>query len=264
MRNKLFKSSPVILAIYLFVFGCFYLVTKLWGYTFVPFNEIVLHIVSVAIVILFTVGGIINRAEKTKISTIISAFLPLIAIFFVISKGFSWNLTFECFFTSDENSTIWIPHLKEAWAYFAHSIIILTCSMILFFAYKKRKFIRTILGIISSIVFALALFILFIVTSISSSKMLISSQMSPNSVYLAEVVDWYEGGIWSNEPFPGETCVNITPQNSIKNCFIGKLKRDKDTKWIHRSFWLGHETITLQWETDEILYINGEKYDVTM
>jgi len=252
MKNKIFKSSPLILAIYLFVLGCFYLVTKLLGYTFVPFNGIVLHIVSVAIVVLFTVGSIINREERTKISAILAAFLPLIAMFFVIYRNALGNL----FLNSPD-----IYPVGTGWG-IINGAIILVCSIIPFFipSFVRSKEIAIAAIIYTILLIPISLSILF--SNLDYSYRMISPAISPNSVYLAEIADW---------SFPAPTAVIITHPSDDINLFIGKLRRYEGAEWIDTATELNNipnaKTITLQWETDEILhflYSNGEDRVITM
>ena len=76
-----------------------------------------------------------------------------------------------------------------------------------------------------------------------TSSAVIKSEMSPNSVYLAEVIDADAGATG------GSTLVKITRQKYFRKSRI-----------IYRGRWGEGERITLRWETDEILYINENKY----
>ena len=78
--------------------------------------------------------------------------------------------------------------------------------------------------------------------------------MSPNSVYIAEIIDSNQGALG------GATLVSVTRQNRNISILIGELK--KDSKVVYSGRWGEFETMTLRWETDEILYINENRYEI--
>lgn len=235
--ERIFKSSIGILALFFLTLGCFYLSIKLFGYTFAPVSGIVLNTITAVIIIWFTIKAIKN--SRTKMSTMVSTFLPLIALFFIITKGVA----------SDINGI-------ETYIYILHSYMTLICSMIVFFFCGRGKAIKFGLGIIYSILLAPVFFMLFIMIFFWNFGVntVMKYEMSPNAVYLAEIVDSDQGALGGN------TLVNVTPQNQDLNLVIGKLK--KDPVRIYTGRWGEFETMTLRWETDEILYINENKYAI--
>jgi hypothetical protein len=80
----------------------------------------------------------------------------------------------------------------------------------------------------------------------------IRAEMSPNSIYLAEVIDNDQGALG------GATLVNVTKQNRNVYLLIGDLK--KDAKEVYYGRWGESFEMTLRWETDNILYINENRY----
>ena len=117
-----------------------------------------------------------------------------------------------------------------------------------------RKILRIVLRAIYSFVLVLILFVLFVIVlggGCSGSARpgdsgcerftVMESKMSPNSVYLAEVIAADYGVMH------GAMLVRVTRQNHPRN-----------SREIYRGNW--DALITLRWETDEILYINENKY----
>jgi len=237
--KNILKKSPVVLALFLLLLGCFYLFSKLFGYTFVSAYGLVLNIFSAAIIITLTVFGIIYRNEKTKLSAILSALLPLIAIFFIVSKDVASN---------DGGTYTHIIFI------IIHTCVTLICSLMVLFACGKGIAVKIVLGIIYIILFIPIFFVLLIMLFMwdFGQETVVKSAMSPNAVYLAEIVDSDQGALGGN------TTVNVTQQGCDINLLIGQLKKDPKTIYVGR--WGEFETMALRWETDEILYINGVRY----
>ena len=81
---------------------------------------------------------------------------------------------------------------------------------------------------------------------------IIKTEMSPNSIYLAEIVDSDHGATG------GSTIVRINPQNRNRNIFFGVIK--KNSIYIYSGKWGEFNDLNIRWETDEILFINEKKY----
>ena len=237
-RIPLFPLGTFVIFLFLPVLA--YFISKLFGYTFVPNNGLALNIICAVLIIFFTINGIKYRNIETKMSTVFSTILPAIATIFIFFGIDSFNYNGTNFFMS-----------------LILASITLICSMVLFFLYKCGKIIKIILGItyFILIVFMFLIFYTMVFFKDFSSNTLIKSEMSPNSIYLAEIIYNNQGALGGN------TLVNVTHQKRDINLLIGKLK--KDPKLIYRGKWGEFETMALRWETDEILYINGNKYDIT-
>ncbi|MCK9478957.1 MAG: hypothetical protein M0R40_05580 [Firmicutes bacterium] len=238
MKTKIMvKLSSVALAVFLLAAGGFYLLTMLLEYTFVPFNTAMLNGSITVLILAFTFGGIRNRNEKIKLSNGFSMFLPLIAIFFVITKRTAVG-------TKEINT-----HL-----YITQSYLALICSMLMFLSSKVAKAVKFGLGLVYSFLFMMIFFILFISIFFFDfgSNTVVKSELSPNSIYLVEIIDNSQGALGGN------TFVNVTRQSQNINLFVGELKKSPER--IYTGRWGEFETMTLRWETDEILYINEKKY----
>jgi hypothetical protein len=228
------------LAIYLFLLGIFYLSIAIMGYIFVPYNIYMINIASILIIIWLTVGIIKNINGRTKLNTLFSLILPLIAIFFLVGKGFAFDL-------SEINMTIFI----------IHGLITYLCSIIIFSQYNKhRKIIKIGLGTIFILPLIPISFISFFIILFDSfvANKVVKSEISPNAIYLAEIIDSDQGALG------GSTIVRIFQQNKDISILIAKLKLPP--KYIYSGKWGEFNGMTLRWETDERLYINGKKYDI--
>ena len=243
------KKSSIPLTLFLSSLMSFYLLIKLLGYTFIPFNGIVINFFTAGIIIWLTIIGMKNRNEKTNISVVSTVFLPLIAISYLILKSISCDI-------SGKNHGLLLVYLtgENTMIYVIHACITLACSMILFFSCGRGKAARIGVGIIYCILlfFMCVIFFFAIVLSDFGKNTLVKSELSPNSKYLAEVIAMDSGALG------GDTVVNVTRQNRDINLFFGELK--KDPKRIYHGRWGEFYDMTLRWETDEVLYIDGTRY----
>jgi hypothetical protein len=153
--------------------------------------------------------------------------------------------------------------------YNTYALVIWICAMKLFFAYVKAKVIRIGLGVVYSIIVIPVLLLSLLITFFSiiyylhphephpsfGSRTVIKSELSPNSAFLAEIIDVDEGALGGN------TLVDVTPLNSDLNIFIGTLK--KNPRRIYEGRWGEFRTMTLRWEGNKVLYINEKQYVVS-
>jgi len=231
------KTSSVFLAIFLLLLLSFYLLIALLGYTFIPFNWLVLNVLFAGLIVLLTVGGVRNRNEKTKASVVFAVLLPLIAFAYIAVRLILLDISGEAVIIN-----------------IIHACVTLSCSMVLFFSCVSGKRIKIGLGVLYSFLLLFVGIVLFlaVLTSDIPEDTVVKSEISPNAKYLAEIVSRNVGATG------GATMVTVTRQNSDINIFIGELK--KDPKIIYTGRWGEDERMTLQWGTNETLYINGIKY----
>lgn len=237
--KKISMSPPAILSVFLLIIGVLFVFMdfmELQGYIFMPGVWILLNVCSIVPIILIT-GNRVESRDITKASAVFSVLLPLIAIFFCyVSKEF-----------------------------FIIFICALICGRKLFFIYVQDEFLRKILGRVYSAVvgiikvIAIPFLVIFFMGNSCESKgdgnsnswvafTVKKSVMSPNAVYSAEVIDADAGATG------GSTRVEIIPQT----LFAGVFKKPR--KIIYYGKWGEAFSMTLRWETDEILYINETKY----
>jgi len=128
--------------------------------------------------------------------------------------------------------------------------------MILFFSLVRNKSVKTRLGITYIVILSLISFIFltgFLFSGLSQNTV-VKSVISPNSAYLAEVIDNDQGALG------GSTLVTVTQINKTLNLLIGELK--KNPTRIYYGSWGEFDGMVIRWETDTTLYINGNKYEI--
>ncbi len=228
-------SFPTIFAVVLLSLAGIGFGMYLLGYWFSSSYEIVLYSGLSAATIYFTTYTVKKGAGKTKLASVVSAILPLIAIFYLVNTGAS-AVTYS------------LP-------YAAYSAVIAICSLTLFFSYKRRAGLTIGLGIPYVMLMAMLLlwFFLKATSSMLFGGLVVKSELSPNGVFLAEVMYSDQGALG------GDTYVNITQQNRDIDFGIGALRK------VPREIYVGKvyaEAMPLRWEGDEVLFINGARYEI--
>ena len=232
-------SPPVLLPLFLLIFGIFNIILRLLKYSFIPFNDYIINIASFTLIFWLTIRILFKNYDETKATTILSTFLPLIMIFYFVTKEVTINL-------NGKNSIIFV----------IFNILTFICSVVIFYTATHERIIKIGLGITYIIlIISVSLMTLFLFAFDDFGKnTVIKFEMSPSSIYLAEIIDNDQGALG------GSTIVKVTPKNNNLNIIIGKLV--KDSKVVYSDKWGEFNEITLRWETDEILYINEKIYKI--
>jgi len=235
--KKIIRLSPTILASFLLLSSLCNIVIRNMGYTFIPYNYIAREIAALIIIIGLTVCGVRYRTEKSGINMWFSVFLPLIALVYVVTKTVVTDA----------------PRI-DLNIFFAFPMATIICSVILFFTNVKDERTKIALGSVYGIVLILALFILFFITLFSSISLdtTVKSAVSPSKKYIAEIIDSDHGATG------GRTLVMVSTPNI--NILIGELQKDK--KYVYGDRWGKFETMTIRWESDEVLYIDEVRYEI--
>lgn len=212
---------------------------KISGYTFVPVNVYVTHIISVAVIFWCAGRGCVRKNENTNKTSMPSAILPVLAIFFVVAQ--------------------WVASDSDTGSIFVcvmHACITLICSMVLFFSYTYNKAVKIGLGIIYSLMVISFFFLLSIMILIEDfcKTTVVESEISPNAVYIAKIIDIDEGALG------GSTVVTVTNQKFTLHLLVGEIKKAPEV--IYRGRWGEFRRMILRWETDDILYINEKRYEI--
>lgn len=237
--NGIIKHWTVLFAAGTFSAGCFYLVAMLRGYSFIPKNGLALHLFSIALLVVFTLVDLITRKEKSKASLLCAALLPALALFLLATKG--------CVFQFGG---------KGSGAFIVFIFLFCLGSLAVFFFGMARVSVKIVLGSIYSVLMMLILLLMVLILPFRDfgAVKVVKSRMSPNDLYLAEIIDSDQGALG------GDTLVNVTDISRSIDLFFGVLQ--KNPMRIYTGDWGEFDTMVLQWETDHILYINGERYTV--
>jgi len=232
--RTVFETPSNTLAIFFLVFGFLDLLLDLSGIKFYPASALAYDIIFTAIIIWLTARRFIREAESNRVSSVLSALLPLFAAFYIIINDAAIGR-------------------ETDYSYIIHALAAIVCSEVIFFFFKRGKARKIIFGIINTTLLIVISFLLFIALMFADFglKTVISTHVSPNSTYIAEIIEDNQGALG------GATLVTVTRHMRIRNLLIGKL-----TKTIYKGRYGEFENMILRWETDRILYVNDQRYSV--
>lgn len=236
MKTKLASITwaSLVAATALFVLGSVFFVIWLQGYTLVFFNIPAISFAALIIagMIFLTLGGILCKNKQTKTSLMACVLLPLFAIFFI---------------TTLRNAATLHRQL-----YTALSFVVLLCSMTLFFARVRHIVAKITLGCLYSVAAIPVVFALFatLILPPFGHNEIVQTRYSPNAVHRAEIVANSQGALG------GATWIEVTNLDKNISLLIGELRTAPHR--IYSGRWGEFHTMTLRWETDEILHIRFE------
>jgi len=218
------------LVLFLLIHALVYTLIGLLDYMFVPAHEALQVGLLLVVVIALTIDGVRCRKEQSSFSDIINAILPMVALFFVVTLLF---------------------HSSDSDLYIVFSTVTLLCSLILFFACPRSRIGKIILGVIYSIIVLLMLYafsFVFLVVSMCppGDVRVTQAELSPDGIFRAEVLENNQGGLC------GGKWVEVSRANRDINILVGVFRP------IPQRVLTVGTSVTLHWETDEILYITHE------
>jgi len=225
---------PVVMAAILFIFAGLSFLLSFFGYVLVLFQvfAILLGIIVSGLMIFLAYIGGTQGEEQTRVSRILSAFLPALALFFVIQAMDAVHM--------------------NRFLYAMLAAIILTCSLILFFSCIRTVGIKIGLSIPYGLVIVPVILILFI-RGLGSflppfgHREVMETVYSPSASYRAEIIAHSQGALGGN------TEVVVIPNSSHMRILIGELQVRPRRIYSGRWGEFGH--MSLRFETDERLYI---------
>ena len=232
-NGKYFFNNPLyVLMTILSAISLVLLLIRFSGFiiTFMLLVDIFVCIALSAIILILTIFSIKTKCESTKISSVAYGFLPVLSIAFVL--------------------LILINSGMNTYAYLAlFLIMVLVCSMILFFTGIKHLLAKIFLGIAYFLVIIPTVFVLFLTTLPPfGHNEVIQSTISPNGHYKAELWESSQGALG------GATWIYVTRQPNSINFFFAELQRRPMRVYSGR--WGEFHSMTLYWEADNILHVD--------
>ena len=233
-KSRGILPGHIILAGFFLTFGLLYLLLGLLRYTFVFSRSwAILSIFICIVIVLLTVKAIKNRAEQVEFSSLAAVCLPLLALFFVLTKGIATDI--------DRLLLILLSYL---------SVI---CAIILYVSCGHKKRLKIAFSIVYGLIlvpmFLFSLIMLFgtIFMGDFGRIEVTNAAPSPNAVYLAEIISNDRGALG------GHTEINITEQNRNINLLIGELQ--PNPRRVYFGGWWEYMDMSLRWESDDVLYV---------
>jgi len=214
----------------------------LWllGYTIVPFNLLAWHILLAIFLSVVTVKEFL--AIRTSTQHFTQAILPIIAFFYILFRATVYNFSGS----------------SQMFIYFYHAIFVFLCSLTIFYFYQTEKIAKIVGIFLYSVFLSLVTCTIFIIVCFSDwgAETVVYSCMSPNSLYLAEIIDYDAGALG------GSTEVVVTSQAKHDiNLLIIKLHKD-NTQTVYSGKWGEFNYMKIFWESDYTLNINGMPYQI--
>ncbi|MBQ4518961.1 MAG: hypothetical protein II997_10330 [Clostridia bacterium] len=239
--NKVKTSINSVIGIIMIALSAINLIISRLDYIYRPRSYIVFGIVYLIITAGVSFFSIKYRNDANKVSKNFASFLPIIALVYLITLIFSFDLS--------------IDHKTYSFLYYEmlFAVTIIFC-LIIFFVYNHIKWLKIVVGILSigiGALFGFVLFISLIFTNFGESK-IIQTINSPDSTYVAISISHDDGALG------GDTCVRVINNKQKVPLLIGSIIRREQQLWI--GDWA--EEPTLKWEDNNTILINDVSYDV--
>jgi hypothetical protein len=227
------KATPLTFLLFLAAFFFIGFLINLLGYRFVSVFDFMPYIYSVTIIIFLMIKVVINKAERTKLMALCAVILPILAFFYAISL---WSANF--------------------WAAIIHLLVILICSICIFFLYVSNIILKACFGAIYVLFVAaiVGILVIFWPFMLIGKDTIIKSELSPNGIYLLEITDNDQGALGGN------TYVQASRRDQDIPLLIGVLQKKPVN--MYRGRWGEGFSMDVRWETDNILYLDGKRYDL--
>ena len=211
------------------------------GYMYRPKSYMLFGVVYCIFALGITFISIKYKNDAYIISRKFASFLPIIALVYVITLMFSFDFSIDY-------KTYSILYYEML---FAVTIIF---SLIIFFSYNDIKWLNIVVGIISSGIVALFVFMVYVTlifTNFGESEIL-QIVNSPDDTYVAISISHDDGALG------GDTCVRVRNNKQKITLVIGSIICRE------RQLWIGNwsEEPTVKWEDNNTILINDISYDI--
>jgi len=210
-------------------------------YMYRPKSYIMFFVIYLVLCSIFTYFSIKYKDYAFKLSRRLASFMPLISLVYLITLLFCFDFKID-----NRMNNIFYYELLFA--------ISLSSSLVIFFIYNKIKWLKICVAVIVGIFamgFSEILFLSMLFSNFGENTV-VHTAKSPDNTYIAWVVSSDQGALG------GSTEVYV--RNTKKDILFvsGMLKTESKNLWSGR--W-GTE-VTLCWEDDDTLMIDGKSYDV--
>ena len=228
-RSKIAFFQFLSLPTYLMFASVFYLVFYVTGFIFTSQS---INYITIFIGVSLTIKDWINRTNGERKFTKADAYMPLFALGFIAIRLMATT--------------------THAISFNISVIIILACSLVVFFRCVKKSKRKIILGVVYSLLSGLVFFIasagLFFSilwsTPVETGRM---SELSPNGVHIVEAVQRSEGALG------GSTIVTVQ-RTSRFNLLLGEFQHRPQQ--VHRGNWSEYFNIkNVRWDGNDRFYM---------
>ncbi len=238
--RKCLDQAPVVYCIFLVCMSAASAAFYALGYRFAVANELVWFILHAAAVAALTVLCVIKRTNATKSSRTIAQFLPLLSLVYACSTSVLVQDVSDLFVTG-------------------HALLCFVSCFVVSLLYAERRGIQVLSIVLNSSLLAVISLVSSVLTMIGltfgqiGENTVVRQVPSPSNAYTAIVIDSDQGALGGN------TFVDVAYRAAEINLGVGRLVREKR---LYSGDWMAFETMTLAWEDERTLSINGEAYSI--
>ena len=239
--EKIKANITSIMGTIMLVLSVLNLIISKLDYVYRPKSYVLFLVVYVILAVTMTFFSIKFKDKLKKTSMLFASFLPLIALIYLITLIFSFDLSID-------HKTYSLLYYEILFA------VTIAFSLVIFFVYNHVKWLKVVVGIFSlglGALFGFVLFISLIFTNFGESK-IIKTVNSPDDTYVAISISHDDGALG------GDTCVRVRNNNHRVNLLIGSITRSEQHLWI--GDWAS--VPSLKWEDNDTILINDVRYDV--
>ncbi len=239
--NSIKKNITFITGFVMIILSVVNLIIYKSDYLYRPKNYILfgaVYIISSAIIIFFSIK---YKKEASKSSKIVALFLPIIALIYLVTLVF-------CFDLSINHKTYNILYYEMLFA------VTIISSLMIFFTCSNIKWLKIIVGVLSFLGGALLCFVLLIslfFTTFTESTVL-QTIVSPDDTYIAAYIHYDSGALGT------ESCVRVRKSKPKITFLIGSIVQEEEILWMGE--W--GDDPSPEWKDNDTLTINGVDYDL--
>ena len=231
-KRKICIITTLVMLILMLVIPMLRLFVSLSGQHLVMQKHII--ILGVLSVVFASAGVVFLKSREVEES---NGKLVSILLFFIFPVSI-----IHIIYWSVESRDIFVSLLSVGWAILSGLCMLCGCSI------KGLKVTSFILSGLMAVPTAFFLFVLLVFSAISANTV-VNTVVSPNGEYRAEVISSDQGALG------GDTFVDVYSEKYIIEI------RDTPER-VYFDGWGAHEHMSIYWESDNVLIINGEDYEI--
>ena len=232
--QKILKRAAIIYFTFLALLSCLFLVLLFVGYNFFISNSTAWFVTNIALEGVLTTACLLKRNSAESSARNLPRFLPLLSLLYICLTGLLVRGASNIFLI-----------LHSLFVFLSCYIISLLCG--------RMRSPKIVDATFNTVMLGLLLFATYVAMTFGQSEpsTVIKQLTSPSETYTAILIDYNPGAVG------GSTKVNLEYNTSNIYIIFGHFIR---TKQIYVGRWGEFESMTLEWQGDHTLHINGKAY----
>lgn len=237
MKRVKSTINSVVLII-MIILSAFNVIMAKFDYVYRPKNFNLFCLVYIILSAVIAVFSIVYKKSASRLSAESASVLPIIALIYLVT----------CLYFMDMSMPYSLLAYETAFA------TTMGFSLVLFFVYSSKEWLKIIVGVLSffiGVLFAFVVLVTIIFTDFGKTET-VQKLTSPNDTYVASVMKHDAGATG------GATSVSVYNLESEISLLLGDLLPDEKRIW--QGTWMDEPV--LKWQDDNTISINGKNYDV--